>query len=207
MQLLQRIEWRIYKERKRWKLKNHNPSIIASNCNGGIIYADLGLPFLSPTINLAFDMNDYVKFLGNLEWYLQQPIVEYHDSRYTYPTGLIGDIELLFVHYESFDEAVKKWEERKQRINWNNLFIIAIDGDGCTYETIEKFENLPYKNKVIFTHRKYDEFKSAYYISGFEDQSGVSVLLYFKKQYFIRRYLDDFDYVNFLNGKGIGVKK
>ena len=61
MNLLQRIEWRLYKERKRRRLKNLSPTIISSNCNGEFIYYDMKLKFMSPTINLSFDMNDYVK--------------------------------------------------------------------------------------------------------------------------------------------------
>lgn len=202
MNIIQRIEWRLYKEIKKIKLKNNNPTIIASNCNGEFIYYDLGLKFLTPTINLSFDMNDFVKMVENLEWYMQQPIMPYEDSRFDYPTGMLGDIEIRFNHYKTFEEAVSKWEERKKRINWDNLFIMGIDGDNCTYDSIKRFDNLPYKNKVIFTNKSYPEFKSSYYIKGFEDKKGVGVLLYFKeKQFRIRRYLDDFDYVKFLNGK------
>lgn len=203
MNLLQRIEWRLYKKKKRFKLKNLMPTIIASNCNGEFIYYDLKLRFLSPTINLSFDMNDFVKMLGNLQWYMKQPIVQCEDDRFDFPTGMLGDIEIRFNHYKSFEEAILKWEERKKRINWDNLFILGIDGDNCTYDSLKKFDELPYKNKVIFTHVPYPEFKSAYYISGFEKEKGVGVLLYFKKQYWVRRYLDDFDYISFLNGKGI----
>ena len=135
----------------------------------------------------------------NLEWYMQQPITPYEDDRFEYPTGMLGDIEIRFNHYDTFEEGVEKWEERKKRINWDNLFIIAIDGDNCTYDSIRRFDELPYENKVIFTHKPYPEFKSAYCIKGFEDKEGVGVLLYFKKQFWIRRYLDDFDYVSFLN--------
>ena len=206
MNFFQRAEWYIYKKLKRKKLKNTTPTIISSNCNGEYWYYDMGLRFLSPTINLSFDMNDYVKMLENIHWYLEQPIVPFEDKRFEYPTGMLGDIEIRFNHYKTFDEAVLKWEERKQRIRWDNLFVIGIDGDNCTYETMQRFDKLPYKNKVIFTHIPYPEFKSAYYIPGFETEDGVGVLLYFKKQFLIRRYLDDFDYVAFLNGKGIKRK-
>lgn len=202
MNLLQRIEWRIYKEIKKKKLKNRTATIIASNCNGEFIYYDMGLKFQTPTINLSFEMNDFVKMCENLQWYMEQEIKPYDDERFDYPTGLLGDIEIRFNHYETFEEAVNKWEERKKRIDWNNLFFMAIDGDGCTYEALQRFDNLPYKNKVIFTHVLYPEFKSAYYIQGFEKDDGVGVLLYFKKKFLIRRYLDDFDYISFLNGKG-----
>ena len=53
----------------RKKLKNKNPSIISSNCNGGFIYHDLNLKFFSPTINLFFYPKDYIKFIANLEYY------------------------------------------------------------------------------------------------------------------------------------------
>lgn len=199
MNLLQRIEWRIYKELKRLRLKNRDATIISSNCNGEFIYYDMKLPFLSPTINLSFDMNDYVRFLENLHWYMEQPITPYQDERFDYPCGILGDIEIRFNHYKTFDEAVTKWEERKKRIKWDNLYVIAIDGDNCSEESLHRFDNLPYKHKVIFTHLPRPDIQSAYYLKGFEDQPGVGVLLYFKKQFFIRRYLDDFDYVSFLN--------
>lgn len=199
MNIIQRIEWRLYKELKRKRLKNTNPTIISSNCNGEFIYYDMKLKFMSPTINLSFDMNDYVKMLEHLEWYMKQPIKKYEDARFDYPTGMLGDIEIRFNHYKTFEEGVKKWEERKKRINWDNLFILGIDGDDCTYESIQRFDALPYKNKVIFTHKPYLEFNSAYYIKGFEEKKQVGVLLYFKDQFWVRRYLDDFDYVTFLN--------
>lgn len=199
MNLFQRIEWRIYKEIKRMRLKNRDATIISSNCNGEYMYYDMKLRFMSPTINLSFDMNDYVKLLGNLRWYMEQPITPYQDDRFNYPCGMLGDIEIRFNHYKTFEEAAAKWEERKQRINWDNLYIIAIDGDNCTEESLHRFDNLPFKHKVIFTHLPRPDIRSAFYLKGFEDQPGVGVALYFKKQFLIRRYLDDFDYVSFLN--------
>lgn len=68
MNLFQRIEWRLYKDLKRQKLKNRNATIISSNCNGEFIYYDMRLRFLSPTINLSFDMNDYVLLPNHNDW-------------------------------------------------------------------------------------------------------------------------------------------
>lgn len=199
MELLRRAEWRLYKETKRLRLKNRNATIISSNCNGEFIYYDMRMPFLSPTINLSFDMNDYVKLLENLHWYMEQPITPYPDKRFDFPCGMLADIEIRFNHYKTFEEAIEKWEERKKRINWDNLYVIAIDGDNCSEESLQRFDSLPYKHKVIFTHCPRPDIKSAFYLKRFEDQPGVGVTLYFKKQYWIRRYLDDFDYVAFLN--------
>lgn len=201
MELLRRVEWRLYKEIKRHKLRNRNATIISSNCNGEFMYYDMRLPFLSPTINLSFDMNDYVKLLDNLHWYMSQPIMPCEDKQFDFPCGMLADIKIRFNHYKTFEEAVEKWEERKKRINWDNLYVVAIDGDNCSEESLQRFDALPFKHKVIFTHCPRPDIKSAFYLKGFENQKGVGVAIYFKKQFRIRRYLDDFDYIAFLNSK------
>lgn len=201
MNLLQRIDWYLYKRIKRLRLKNSRPSIVASNCVATFIYYDMKLPFLSPTINLSFDMNDFVRFLERLPWYMEQPLVPYEDARFDFPCGLLGDVEIRFNHYKTFEEAQQCWNRRKERINWDNLFLMGIDGDDCTYESLRRFDALPYPNKVILTHKPYPEFSSAHYIPGFEDCNGVYRITDFKKGFRIRRHMDHFDYISFLNGK------
>lgn len=201
MNLLSRIEWRLYKELKRLRLKNRKPSIIASNCIGTFMYYDMKLRFNSPTINLSFDMNDYVRFLEKLPWYLEQEVVPCEDDRFDYPCGMVGDVEIRFNHYNTIEEATAKWTERKQRIDWDNLFIIGIDGDNCTYDSMRRFDALPYHNKVIFTHKPYPEFSSAHYLSGFEELGGIGRATDFMNRLLIRRYMDEFDYISFLNGE------
>lgn len=193
------MEYQRYLINRKARLRNRDFSIIASNCNGAFMYHDLGLRYLSPTVNLTIEINGFVKMVENLEWYMEQKIVEVK-NRSEYPVGELRGIRINFIHYKSFEEAVKEWEERKRRIKWNNLFIVGTArGDLCTYDTIKNFDKLPYKNKVIFTNIKYTEFQSAYYIRGFEEQSQLGVLVDYKNQFLLRRYLDDFDYVNFLN--------
>lgn len=193
------IEWKIYKMRRRHRLKNRDFTIIASNCNGCFMYYDMNLPFLSPTVNIAMDMNDFVEMAENLPWYMEQQFEKIETPAGTCPAGLLGALRINFIHYDSFEEGVRKWEERKKRINWDNLFLVGTEKDGCTYETIRRFDCLPYKNKVIFTHVEYPEFSSAYYIRGFEEKEELGVLISYKNQFRKRRYLDDFDYVDFLN--------
>ena len=55
-------EWKEYNRKKRSRLKNTDFTIIASNCCGTMMYHDLGLPFLSPTINL--NLNPWSSFAG-----------------------------------------------------------------------------------------------------------------------------------------------
>lgn len=198
-EILKDLERKWYLKRKFLRLKNKNFTIIASNCNGTFVYYDLGHPFMSPTINLTIGMNDFVKMVENLEWYMGQELVEVA-GEFDCPVGLLGDVKVNFVHYATFEEGGQKWNERKRRINWDNIFIVGTEKGDCTYETIKRFDQLPYKNKVILTHIEYPEIRSAYCIKGFEDQCELGTTTNFKDQFLRRRYLDDFDYVGFLNG-------
>ena len=196
--ILARAEHKFYIMRKRRKLKNFSPSIIASNCNGGIILHDLGLQFNTPTINLYFDSGDFLKFLSDLSGYLEKELAEV-ECEFDYPAGRLGDITIYFMHYPSFAEAKTKWDERKKRINMNNLFIMMTDRNDCTYEQMREFDKLPYKNKVIFTHQPHQEIVSSVYVKGFENDGEVGILSDWKPGFWKRRYIDDYDYVTFLN--------
>lgn len=192
------------KERKRFldkrvrKLNNPTPTIISSNCNGGVLLHDLGLQFLSPTINLWFYPEDFLKLLADPQKYFSVEPVEIQ-SDLDYPVGKIMDITIYFQHYNSFKEAKEKWVERCKRINYNNLFIMMTDRDGCNEKQIEIFDKLPITNKVIFTHKPYAHYKSAFYIKGFEDEGECGILTNYRNGILKRRYIDCFNVIQFLN--------
>ena len=190
-------DYRHQKNRKR--LINHDFTIICSNCNGGVILHDLGLQFDTPTINLYFEPADYLKFCMNLSFYLKQPVNDITGNA-DYPIGLLNDIKLHFLHYQSFEEARSKWEERSKRVHLDNIYFMFSDRNGCTYEQLKEFDRLPLKNKVVFTNRHYPELKSSKYIRGFEDGNCVGVLSNYRSFFWDKRYYDDFDYVSWLNG-------
>lgn len=197
--IIARAEHKLYIMRKRRKLKNSNPTIISSNCNGGIILHDLGLQFNTPTINLYFNTSDFLKFLSDLNGYLEKDLVEV-ECEFDYPAGRLGDITIYFMHYPSFADAKTKWDERKKRIDMNNLFIMMTDKNGCTYEMLKEFDRLPFKNKVVFTHKAYSDIRSSVYMKGFENDGQVGILSDWKPGFWKRRWLDDYDYISFLNG-------
>ena len=128
-----RLEWWLFKKLRCFRLKNRTPSIIADNCNAGIIYHDLGLPFLSPTINLFFMPDDYLRFLRNPHHYLEVEPMETEDATVKWPVGMIDDVKVHFMHYKSFAEAKKKWLVRAKRLDFENLFVLMCEKNGCTY--------------------------------------------------------------------------
>ncbi len=183
------------------RLKNKDFSIISSNCNGGVILHDLGQRFNSPFVNLWILPKDYLKLLNNFDDYMKYDLIFVEDNRYNYPVAILKDIKLYFQHYESKDEARIKWEQRRKRIIRDNIFVLFSDRDGCTYNDLIEFEKVPFENKVVFTKQKHPELKSSFYIRGFENQPCVGICSEYRNRHSVRRYLDDFDYVKWLNGE------
>ncbi|MFA5365509.1 MAG: DUF1919 domain-containing protein [Candidatus Bathyarchaeia archaeon] len=149
------------------KLKNKNFTIISNNCIGGGIYHKFGLKFTSPTVGLFFFPDEYLLFIENLEYYVKQKMSFIKTSRHQgnneyrnktcrfYPIGLIDDkIEVHFMHYKTEQEALKKWNRRCKRINFNNLFFtFTNDFDDKNGEYLQRYVNLSYEHKILFTSK------------------------------------------------------
>ena len=145
-------------KKNRKRLKNRDFTLLTSNCLGGIIYHELGLKFLSPTINIRMDSPDFIKFVANIQDYLINELKFIH-SEEPFPVAYLGDVRINFVHYKTDDEAMQKWEERKKRINWDNVWIITNDLDGVTEKDLEKLQNIKYaKGIVVFSQKCYHSY-------------------------------------------------
>ena len=193
--------WNVINKRKRKKLKNKDFSLISSNCNGAFILHDLGLQFRSPFVNLWLTPKDFIKLLGNLEYYMEMPLAFIHEEAIEYPVGLLKDVKIYFQHYESEDEALMKWNERKQRINYDNLFILFKENGKCTKDDLAAFDRLNFKNKIVFTHQPYPDIKSSFYIRGFENEGKVGDCFSFMPDKPYMKYYDQFDYVKWFNSE------
>lgn len=164
-------------------VKNTKITIISQNCIGGVLYHDLKSEFLSPTINLYFNANDFIKFVNNLEYYLDKTI---HVSMgENYPIGIIDDITIHFVHYTSCDEASELWSKRCKRVDYTKIFVISTDRDGFDDKTYEMWKRVEYP-KILFTSkRKYED--DAVYFSEFEKYDFVQDIIGNRK--FYKRYI------------------
>ncbi len=192
-----------YLKRLRKRLKNPAPTVFADTCIGGVIYHNLGLKFTSPTINMWISKSDFLTFLYDLRGFLSVDMTEVTDSGCSYPVGELSyggkTVRLYGNHYKTFAELRQKWNERKERVDYDNVFVIMLNAE-ITREEIERFEALPYENKLMITgkcelerpfivHHKI--FESPTYIAG--------DMMSYKSYVSIKRYMDDIDYVGFLN--------
>ena len=184
----------------RSELKNKDFTIFSCNCTGGVLYHDLGMKFLSPTINLYMSCDDFIKFCENPKKYLSFEMKEYNGNIVReYPLAQLGDLILYLVHYNSVDEASQKWNERKQRINWDNIFVIGTNRDGFNDELSRRFDALPYP-KILFTNLP-DSNPNHFYIKGYENENMVGTIVEHTDRISGKRVYDQFDWISFLNGK------
>ena len=192
----------------RARLKNKDISLICSNCTGGIIYHWLGLKFNSPFINLYMTGEEYIKALENWKEFLDAEIVEDTSADETYPVGIgYSGIKIHFMHYVTFDEALKKWNQRKVRIKSDNIAFMFTNYAGG-YTLLERFDRLPFQHKVVFTDEKYPDIKSAVYLKGFKrfcklyrkfKKNGVPNIWMTQNLITGKRFIDQFDYVSWFN--------
>ncbi len=183
-------------------LKNKDFTLIANNCNGGVLLHELGIRFNSPFVNLFVNSVDYIKYLKNFDYYNNLTLEFLSDTDKKYPVGKLDDITIDFVHYKSNEEATEKWEERKKRIDKDNMFVMFTEQDDCTKEMISEFDALPFENKVVFTYRNYPDLESAVFVKKYADsEKGIYMFLDFENHFSLHRNYDCFDFVSWFNGK------
>ena len=168
-------------------LKNRDFSIISNNCWGGLVYDKYALPYRSPTIGLYFYADEYIRFVSNLKKYLASDLefISIDESKHkdsilekgenSVLIGLVGgDVEVVFLHYHSKEEAYEKWTRRCKRVNFDNLIIKCNDQNGFTNKEFEEFCSLPYKNKIFFTaNEEWSMPDFAHFIERFREQGYV----------------------------------
>ena len=194
--------------------KNQDFTLIARDCIGGVLYHQLGLRFLSPTINLFFVPDDFNRFCLHLEDYINGELTECLDHGESYPVGELTPrdesssllpVKIHFMHYETYEEAAAKWNQRKERINWNNLFVISSfcypgETEAFTPKLVEDWNKIPYK-KMLFVDREYG-FDGEVVMEKPQDCEEYAWLLYAPEESMpFKRVFNQFDFIRFLNKK------
>lgn len=167
-------------------IKSRDFTIISNNCWAGRVYQYLDMPYLSPTAGLYFFAPDYIKFVSDLKHYLDTPLkfIKAEESKYFEelktrnqlgkPIGILDDVEIVFLHYKSKEEALEKWNRRKERVNFDNIILKFSWMNLCEEEHLEKFDDLPFENKILLVDASRKSiYKSGVYYKGEANIQGM----------------------------------
>ena len=155
-------------------------SIISNNCWAGRVYQYLDMPYLSPTAGLYFFAPDYIKFVSDLKKYLDAPLefISPEASRYfeelkkrnqlDKPIGKILDVEIVFLHYPTKEEAAEKWNRRKERVNFDHIVLKFSRMNLCTEKDIIDYFNLPFEHKAFVDTEKRSDNKGVVFFGANE---------------------------------------
>ncbi len=166
-------------------IKSRNFTIISNNCWAGKVYQYLDMPYLTPTVGLYFFAPDYIKFVSDLKKYLDTPLnfIKPEESKYfeelkirnqlDKPIGILDDVEIVFLHYKSREEALEKWNRRKERVNFDKILLKFARMDLCTEKEMQEFDNLPFENKVLINNQLPLKYKCEVYWNGAGDERSV----------------------------------
>ena len=167
-------------------------------------YNDLGLKFLSPTINLFFGHHGFIDLITHLEEYRDAVLektnnYDINENNVHSPICILRksslpDIYIHFLHYDTYEEAVTKWYERYNRINTKKIFLVIEAMDDHEHELIDEYAALPYP-KIIFTDLKSNPLKSVMHMSIYDKYDKKKSLTGFVSLLGKRGY-DEFDFVN-----------
>ena len=151
------------------KLRHSQLSILSMNCWGVITYNTLGLPFLSPTINMVTGNEEqFIQFLKNPIENMEKEF-KYQRSYYSqedkinHPIFNLGEVEWRLIHDDAknLENILQNWYKRRYRINWcNSLFVMNTKDP----ELLKKFDRMPLAKKACFVPFETD-IESAFYMN------------------------------------------
>lgn len=144
-------------------LKQQDVTILSNYCLGGLIYKELGLRALSPTINMICDGIDFIKFCNNYKMYLSNDMealddgiscsqkYKWNDRHRFVPKGKVLDIVWNLVHEADANEGIQKWNRRRIRVNFDNVVVVMIIQNE---EELNLFNKLNFKRKIGVFYKK-----------------------------------------------------
>ncbi|MFT4145633.1 MAG: DUF1919 domain-containing protein [Mobilitalea sp.] len=205
------------------RIKERKFSIVAESCYGAYLYKTLGLKLTSPFIDVRISSKDYIKLLGNFEYYLSQPFEMGNDNRIATingdewlsgpdtvgePIAKLDDVKINLLHDESFELRKVLWEKRLARFNKADVIVLMIIENDLIAEA---FDNLKIKNKIGF-YFKDTPYQSIININAWNDSKIRFTNFYQFKSYIHKMFNSiyhgnqDFNIFDLVEGKIISRK-
>ena len=165
-------------------------------------YEYFGLPKKTPTVGCFFFPGDFLKMISDLKRYMGYDLsfIPFGESKHKSaligktpcPVGLLGDVEIFFLHYTNEQMVKEKWNRRVERINYENLIFKFSFMNGCSRGDLQQFNSLNlHGKKLAFVKNKEDVNQENVYYPGFEHEDQI-----LNDTYFLDRYFDIISFIN-----------
>ncbi len=186
-------------DKKQKSLKDERFTLISNNCTGGVLLHDFGKRFDTPLINCGLYAEDFVRLSLQFPQYMQEELRP-HEKDFGYPAARLGDLCLRFPHDSDFEEVKRNWDRRKQRIHYDNVFVLWVGyGSEMQESLLPEFAKVPYPKAVFLAHENKDfpfcfRIKNCSYLQGLGhvwQNEGLSG----------KKYYDQFDVVSWIKKK------
>ncbi len=190
-----------YHKSKAKKFNGDVPCIICNNCLGGVILHDLGLPFNTPTINLFFRTHEeFIYFVQNIDDMQTITMHEVHSDEYDAPVGEFKHnghtVGIIFQHYKVFQSGYDKWTQRMKRLDLNKI-VVLLESPDVSPEIVKAFSQIKHKKAII--SKPIQDVPDYYVPLDIYDNWHPGKVLEYKSLFSLKRWVDDWDYISFLN--------
>lgn len=155
--------------------------IISNNCWGAEVYKEFSLEYNTPFVGLFIPPLDFVKLCNALPSYLEKELRFVSKSKFpdyqkiNYPLALLEDVEIHFVHYKSEEEAVSKWNRRRERMP-GNTELFCIKGDDRELSDWKYFtaawNKIPYQ-KIFFSKTNDTAIQNLVWLSEYSRKNSI----------------------------------
>jgi uncharacterized protein (DUF1919 family) len=195
---------RARRKHMRNSLRNTEFTLLAPNCMAGILLHDLGLRFLTPTVNLMMTQKDFLSFVLNMDDYLKAEFSFFSHPEFSCPCARLQPkglpaVTVHFTHYKTAQEAEEKWRERAARIRRDNLFVFLEERDGIDRVDLEKLKGLQVRGVMAFTCNDYPDLPYCVYLEKYHAAGAVGNILEKRLSDDSREYEHFFDFVKWFN--------
>lgn len=108
--------------------------------------------------------DNFLCLVENLEHYMAIDAVPITDNFIDpidpfihYPKISVDGLEICCLHYKTAEDAVTKWNERRKRINFDNIYVIGNSWNFHEdYDKVKRLLDAKYPT-VVFTYKEYDD--------------------------------------------------
>jgi len=190
---------RVFASYERRRLTNKAIVMVSNNCWGYQLYDSLDCEYTTPFVGLYVRPEFYVEMLRDFPRRLN--IRDFHYSAESsgevrHPVGVLqGGEEIEFLHYQTPEDALAKWNRRlgrMKRLLERSDSILAVkmcDRSGCKPQHLSAFHHLPFPLKVSLGIHEHDSSShiAIPHLKDTEADSVIDGLRLYRKRY---KYFD-----------------